>query len=113
MAVEAKVDRSCNQKVITPVSGKIMGEIVGGQRLSPGGLIMLNLRSKNAQDVKITVLSVGSEGWERKGKKIVRVRTTVRVGDIVTVKPGMAKKFREDGKDMAIIKFQDVIAIER
>ena len=111
-----------------PTKGKLLGEIIGGEYTSPGGIIVVDVKKKKPR--KVRILAVGGPG-----KQFIQVTKEgiipapsdyplfvndkgeleeyrAKPGQTAYFKLAAGKPFKIGGKECLILNNEDIVAVE-
>jgi len=106
MAKSRKEEKLMNVVSIKPLSGYVLVEPNAAETRTSSGLYL----PENAQEkpAMVTVLSVGDSLVLESGKE---VSSPVKVGDKVYYKKWGGDEIKVDGKELKLVKFDDLMAL--
>ncbi len=90
---------------IHPVAGFLLVEPEKQQQTTASGILLPSNHQEKPQQGK--VLAVGDSVFDHDRE----IKSPVKVGDIVIYKEWGGKEYKEDGTDLLILKFDDIMAI--
>ena len=91
---------------IKPLFDNVLIEPLERETTTPSGIVIPDTAKEKPQEGKI--VAVGSGGIDSEGKKI---EMTVKKGDVVMYKKWGGTEIKVDGKDMLLVKQEDILAI--
>ncbi|HOZ80757.1 MAG TPA: co-chaperone GroES [Candidatus Woesebacteria bacterium] len=91
---------------IQPVSGYLLVEPVKAERTTSSGIVLPESHQEKPQQGKI--LAVGETYLTDYGTK---KESPVKVGDVVIYREWGGKEYKQDGVDLLLLKFDDIMAI--
>lgn len=91
---------------IKPLFDNVLIEPLERETTTPSGIVIPDTAKEKPQEGKI--VAVGSGGTDSEGKKI---EMTVKKGDIVMYKKWGGTEIKVEGKDMLLVKQEDILAI--
>jgi co-chaperonin GroES (HSP10) len=90
-----------------PAKGKLLGEILGGDRETASGIIIV--QNKTQKPRKVRVLAVGAPFEDSKG---VRQAYRAKPGDTAYFKLAEGQKVKINGKECLILENSDIVAVD-
>lgn len=93
-----------NTSKIQPLSGYVLIEPKPKEETTPSGIVLPDVAEEKPQEGK--VLTCGSDSVEN-GKTI---KCPVKVGDTVIYKKWGGNEIKVDGKELLLLKFEDLMA---
>lgn len=90
---------------IHPVAGYLLVQPLKKESTTVSGIVLPDNHSEKPQEGK--VLSIGDSIFDD-GKEI---KSPCQVGDIVIYREWGGKEYKEDGTDLLLLKFEDIMAI--
>ena len=91
---------------IKPLFDNVLIEPLERETTTPSGIVIPDTAKEKPQEGKI--VAVGSGGIDSEGKKI---EMTVKKDDVVMYKKWGGTEIKVDGKDMLLVKQEDILAI--
>ncbi len=91
---------------IKPLSDNVLVEPVQKETTLPSGIVIPDMAKEKPQEGK--VVAVGSGKRDDKGN---RIPLEIKVGDIVMYKKWGGTEIKVEGKDMLLVKEEDIIAV--
>lgn len=91
---------------IKPLFDNVLIEPLERETTLPSGIVIPDTAKEKPQEGKI--VAVGSGGTDSEGKKI---EMTVKKGDVVMYKKWGGTEIKVEGKDMLLVKQEDILAI--
>lgn len=91
---------------IQPLSDQVLIEPAEGEEKTPSGIVLPDTAKEKPQ--KGTVKTLGTGGKDEKGNEI---KFPFKVGDMVMYKKWGGSEVKINGKEMLIVKLEDVLAI--
>jgi chaperonin GroES len=91
---------------VKPLSDNLLVEPLQKETTLPSGIVIPDTAKEKPQEGKVTAVGPGKR--DEKGN---RVPMDVKVGDIVMFKKWGGSEIKIEGKDMLLIKEEDILAI--
>lgn len=92
---------------LKPLKGQVIGEVLDGDEVSPGGIILVSVKKKKPRRVK--VVAIGEPFEDKKGNP---KQYHVKVGDVAFFKLASGRKLRRDRKEYLVLENDDIVAVE-
>ena len=90
-----------------PTKGKLLGEVISGDRETASGLIIVEIKTKKHR--KVRVLAVGQDFEDSKG---VRQAYRAKPGDTAYFKLAEGQKVKINGKECLILENSDIVGVD-
>jgi chaperonin GroES len=93
---------------LQPLGDRVVVEPLSKEEVTKGGILIPDTAKEKPQEGK--VLAVGPGKMSDDGK---RIPPDVKVGDIVVYAKYGGTEFKEDGKELMILRESDILAIKK
>lgn len=97
-------------KHVRPLKGKLLGEILDGETVSPGGIIMVGSLKRNPKPRKVRIIAIGGPFEDPKTGKSQEYRA--KPGQVAFFKLAEGQKVEINRKRCLILENKDIVAVE-